>query len=175
MVRHFVLIVLLSGTSGLASAQAPEGTYGQLQATFEAAQAAAIRPGHESLSCEGLAAELVAAAKDTAVQAYIAKSGAAAQKQLDAMNAAAGTAAAGSALSLFGSVVPGGAWAGHAAAVAQAEAQKPQAARTIQERMQQAQEMMGIMPQLMRGQRVIELAQARDCEWLHEALSGERN
>lgn len=34
---------------------------------------------------------------------------------------------------------------------------------------------MGIMPQLMRGQRVIELAQARDCEWLHEALSRERN
>jgi hypothetical protein len=41
-----------------------------------------------------------------------------------------------------------------------------QAARNMQERMQQAQEMMGIMPYLMRGQRVIELAQARSCAWV---------
>jgi hypothetical protein len=52
---------------------------------------------------------------------------------------------------------------GHSAAVAQAEAQKLQAARNIQERMQQAQEIMSIMPQMMRGDRVIQLGQARNC------------
>lgn len=175
MVRHLISFGLLSGISGLAAAQTPEATYDQLQATLEAAQAAAVRPGDESLDCEGLATELVATAKDTAVQSYVAKSGAAAQKKLDAMNALAGSAAAPSAISLFGSVVPGGGWAGHAAAVGQAEAQKVQAARNIQQRMQEAQEMMGIMPQLMRGQRVIELAQARDCAWLREAMSTEPN
>ena len=40
---------------------------------------------------------------------------------------------------------------------------KVQAARNIQQRMQEAQEMMGSMPPLMRGQRVIELAQAWGC------------
>ena len=175
MMRHFISIVLLSAVSSLASAQTPKATYDQLQAKFEAAQAAAVRPADEALDCEGLATELVAVAKDTAVQSYVAKSGAAAQKKLDAMNALAGTAAAVSAISLFGSVVPGGGWAGHAAAVGQAEAQKVQAAQNIQQRMQEAQEMMGIMPQMMRGQRVIELAQARDCDWLREAMSPERN
>jgi hypothetical protein len=71
-------------------------------------------------------------------------------------------------------MVPGGGGGGHSAAVAQAEAQKLQAARNIQERMQMAQEMMNIMPQMMRGNRVIQLAQARDCGWLAEAMAGQR-
>ena len=51
------------------------------------------------------------------------------------------------------------------AAQAQAEA-----AQNIQSRMQQAQEMIGILPHVMRGQRVIELAQARNCDWLAGAM-----
>jgi len=39
------------------------------------------------------------------------------------------------------------------------------------QRMQQAQEIMGIIPYLMRGERVIDLAQARHCAWLREAAS----
>jgi hypothetical protein len=175
MVRLIVSMVFLNAMAALAYAQTPEATYDQLQARLEAAQAAAVRPGDESLDCEGLATELVATAKDTAVRSYVARSGAAAQEKLDAMNALAGSAAAVSAISLFGSVVPGGGWVGHAAAVGQAEAQKAQAARNIQQRMQEAQEMMGIMPQLMRGQRVIELAQVRDCAWLRDAMSPEPN
>jgi hypothetical protein len=34
--------------------------------------------------------------------------------------------------------------------------------------------MMSIMPQMMRGNRVIQLAQARNCTWLAEAMSGQR-
>ncbi len=40
--------------------------------------------------------------------------------------------------------------------------------------MQMAQEMMSIMPQMMRGNRVIQLAQARNCAWLAEAMAGQR-
>jgi hypothetical protein len=174
MFRMFMSIVWLGGITALASAQTPGSTYDQLQETYAAAEAAAVRPGDENLDCDALATELVAVAKDSAVQAYIVKAGAAAQKQYDAMNAAAAAMAAQSAFSLFSSIVPGGGWAGHSAAVAQAEAQKLQAARNIQERMQQAQEMMSIMPQMMRGNRVIQLAQARDCVWLREAMGDQR-
>jgi hypothetical protein len=170
MLRTFVSVAWLSGFSAVASAQTPDSTYGQLQATLAAAEAAAVRPGDEALSCDGLATELVAVAKDLAVQAYVAQAGAAAQKKNDALNAAAAGTAAQGAVSLFGSIVPGGGWAGHNAAVAQAEAQKAQAAHNIQESMQQAQEMMSIVPQMMRGHRVIQLAQARDCAWLREAI-----
>ena len=174
MFRMFTSIVWLGGITALASAQTPESTYGQLQQTYAAAEAAAVRPGDESLDCDGLATELVAVAKDSAVQAYITRAGAAAQKQYDAMNAAAAAMAAQSAFTLIGSIVPGAGWAGHSAAVAQAESQKLQAARNIQERMQMAQEMMSIMPQMMRGNRVIQLAQARNCAWLAEAVAGQR-
>ena len=174
MFRMFMSIVWLGGITALASAQTPGSTYDQLQQTYAAAEAAAVRPGDENLDCDGLATELVAVAKDSAVQAYIVKAGAAAQRQYDAMNAAAAAMAAQSAFTLIGSIVPGGGWAGHSAAVAQAEAQKLQAARNIQERMQMAQEMMSIMPQMMRGNRVVQLAQARNCAWLAEAMSGQR-
>jgi hypothetical protein len=128
----FLSMLWLGGITALASAQTPESTYGHLQETYAAAEASAVRPGDENLDCDGFATELVAVAKDSAVQAYIAKAGAAARKQYAAMNAAAAAMAAQSAFTLFGSIVPGGGWAGHSAAVDQAEAQKLQAARNIQ-------------------------------------------
>jgi hypothetical protein len=87
------------------------------------------------------------------------------------MNSAAAGIAAQSAITIMSSVVPGGAWAGHAANVAQAQAGQAQAARNMQQQMQQAQEMMTIMPQLMRGQRVMDLAQQKDCKWLRDAMA----
>ncbi|MFN2400233.1 MAG: hypothetical protein ABR543_16585 [Gemmatimonadaceae bacterium] len=171
MLRLSVLIALLGGISASTSAQTPGTMYGDLQSALEKAQAGAHRPGDESLSCEALESELVAAAKDPALQSYVAKMGAVAQEKLGALNAASKVMAAQSAVTVFSSIVPGGAWAGQAAAAAQLPAQQAQAARNIQEAMQQAQEMMPVMPQLMRGQRVIELAQARDCAWLREGLA----
>jgi hypothetical protein len=146
--RLSVLFAVLSGISALSSGQTPGTTYGEMQSTLAAAQAGANRTGDESLSCESLESELVTTAKHPAVQSYTQ-----------------------GALTLFSSVVPGGAWAGHAVGVAQAQAQQAQAASNIEQRMQQAQEMMGIMPQLMRGQRILELAQARNCAWVREGMS----
>ena len=168
MLQLLVVIVLLSAGSTVVWAQTPASTYGQLQSGLEAAQKGAIRPGDGALSCEALETELVAVAKEPVFQSHVAKWGAAAQEKMAAMNAAAPSVAAQSALALFSSIVPGGAWAGQAAAAAQAQGQQAQAAANMQQAMQQAQEMMAIMPQLMRGQRVAELAQARNCAWVRQ-------
>jgi hypothetical protein len=168
MRRLIAVIVLVSGASTLAYAQTPTSMYGDLQASLAAAQAGAIRPGDEALSCEALEHELVAAVKQPEVQSFVAKAGAAGQERMAAMNEAGARAAAPSALTLFSSIVPFGGWAGLGVAAAQAQAQQAQAARNIQQQMQQAQDMMGIMPTLMRGQRVMELAQTRNCAWLQE-------
>lgn len=171
MSRISVLIALLGGIYASASAQTPGAMYGDLQSALEKAAAGADRPGDGSLNCEALEDELVTVAKAPALQSYIAKMGAVAQEKIDAMNAASKGMAAQSAITIFSSIVPGGAWIGQAAAAAQLPAQQAQAARNIQQTMQQAQELMPIMPQLMRGQRVIELAQARNCTWLREAIA----
>lgn len=166
MLRLFALIVAVSAMTPPARAQTPASTYADLQAGLEAAQAAANRPGDAALGCDALEKELVASVNHPAVKSYVAKSGAAAQQQMAAMDAAKGRAATQTALTLFGSLVPGGAGLGLAGTAAMAQSQQLEAAQNIQQRMQQAQEMIGIMPQIMRGQRVIELGQARNCDWL---------
>jgi membrane protein involved in colicin uptake len=171
MLRIFVLIVVLGGMSAPARAQTPASTYMELQAGLEAAQAAANRPGDAALGCDALEKELVASVKHPAVESYVAKSGAAAKQQQAALKAAQGRAATQSALTLFGSLVPGGAGAGLAGTSALAQSQQVEAAQNIEQRMQQAQEMIGIMPQMMRGQRVIELAQGRNCDWVAGAMA----
>ena len=168
--QRWLLIALCAGISVPAASQSPATMYGDMQSSLAAAEAAANRPGDESLGCDALQSELVANAKDPAVQAFVAKSGAVAQEKMAAMNAAAAGMGAQAAITIMSSVVPGGAWAGYGAQVAQAEAAKVQAGRNMQDQMQRAQEMMAIMPQMMRGQKVIELAQKRDCQWLRDAM-----
>lgn len=165
MLRGFVLILLVAGISAPVRAQQAESMYSELQTAMEAAEAQAKRPGDEKLSCETLESELVAVANQPAVQSYVAKSGAAAQEQMKAINKASNTASQ-RALTIFSSVVPGGAWAGLAAGMAQGTAQQAQTAANVQQRMAQAKETIGIMPHIMRGQRLIELAQARKCAWI---------
>jgi hypothetical protein len=168
LLRLSVLIALLGGIAAWTPAQTPGTMEADLQSALEKAQAAAYRPGDESLGCEALETELVAVARDSAVQSHVAKWGAEAQRKMAAMNAAAAGAAGASAVTFFSSVLPGGGWAAQAAGAAQLPAQRAQAAHNIEQAMQQAREMMGIMPQMMRGQRVIELARSRDCPWVRE-------
>ena len=168
MHRLLISICVLGGLATPAAAQTPQSTYADMQAGLAAAQSAATRPGDESLSCPALEDELVATAKQPALQAYVAKSGAAAQAKQAAANEALARTGSESALTLFSAVVPGGDWAALARAVAQAPAQQAQTTADVQQRMQQAQEMMAVMPYLMRGQHVIELAQARNCAWLQQ-------
>jgi len=50
--------------------------------------------------------------------------------------------------------------------LAQAEQSAAAAARNIQQLEERMNEMMTILPQVMRGQRLLELAQGRKCDWL---------
>lgn len=172
MLRVFVVILLAVGISAPVRAQQAESMYSELQTAMEAAEAQAKRPGDEKLSCETLESELVAVANQPAVQSYVAKWGAAAQEQqraideqMRAINKASNTASQ-LALTIFSSVVPGGAWAGLAAGMAQGAVQQAQTVANVQQRMAAAKEMIGVMPHIMRGQRLIELAQTRKCAWI---------
>lgn len=168
MRRLFLSIVLLTGTATVVSAQTAATLQRDLESTLQAAQAAANRPGDESLDCEALQNELFANAKHPAVQSRIATAGAWAQDKQAAMNPMGGEMTTQGALTLFGGLVPGGDYAAIAAARAQAPMQQAQVARNLQQSTRMAQDMMGILPQMMRGQRVVELARARNCAWLQE-------
>jgi hypothetical protein len=66
-------------------------------------------------------------------------------------------------------VVPGVDAAATAAMAAQAPAMQAQTQANVQARAQQAQSMTAMLPQMMRGQRLVELAQARNCDWANQA------
>jgi hypothetical protein len=148
----------------LAAPAAAQMNHSDMQAAMQAAQAAANRPGDEKLTCEQLQAELNASANNPALQSSVASAGAAAQER-----AAPPSGGAQTATTVLGSVVPGADMAGLAAAAAQGQAQGAQASANVQQRMAQSQSRMGNLPQMMRGQRVLDLAQARNCAWARGA------
>jgi hypothetical protein len=141
--------------------------YEAMVASLEAAQAAASRPGDERLSCDDLQAQVTEAMNDPAIAAWTATAGAAAQQELAAIQAAQDAAtAAQTGASIAGAFIPGGNAAAMAAAVAQAQAAQARGAQHMQQRLQQMEQITTIMPQLMRGQRLVELAVMKNCDWV---------
>ena len=171
-----VVIAVASTTQAQIGAPDAQAQMMKLQDAMMKAQAAANRPGDEALSCDALQQQLVSAVNDPAVQGYVAKAGLAAQQKKDAIdqkaaeyNAGApskGRVAAQTALALASGLVPGAGMAGFMAQAGQAQAQQAAAAKNVADSMRLSTEMMTIMPQIMRGQRLIELAAARKCDWI---------
>src|SRR5690242_3888944 len=64
-----------------------------MMAAQASAQAAAVRPGDEALSCDALQTEMGVMFKDPAFQAAVASAGASAQSQMDRAKAAQASAA----------------------------------------------------------------------------------
>jgi hypothetical protein len=152
-----------STNSGLPSEQ-------DMEASLQKAQAAANRPGDDKLDCDALQNELVGNMQDPAVKETVLKQGTWAQEQYEKMNAARSTASKASiatsiAMSIGSAFVPGLGAAAQAQAVAQAQAQVAQAAANQAQMTQNMQAMMAIMPQLMRSQRLFELADGKKCGW----------
>lgn len=137
-----------------------------MMAAYQAAQAAANQPGDDKLGCDELQAQLAETMNDPAIQENVAAAGAAAQDQLDAAQNAQSAAAASTAATAAGSVLPGGQWLALGTAMSQAEASKAAAAGKMQQNVALAQGAMEMMPKMMRGQRLVELATARKCEWI---------
>jgi hypothetical protein len=114
-----------------------------LQGGQAAGAAAAVRPGDEAMSCEAIQVELVTTMRDPKVMAAIGRMGARAQSQKDKMDAAMAT--------------------GKQQQTTAEDARSPLAS---------AGDMATIMPQIMRGQRLNELATAKNCAFLKGASPG---
>lgn len=137
----------------------------EMMRAYEAAQAAANRPGDKKLSCQELQAQFTEVVNDPTIKANVEAGGAAAQRDMAAMQAANGATGATTGASAAASMLPGGEWAAYEAAVAQAEAAKARGAGRLQAHAARAQGATEMMPKLMRGQRLIELGAAKNCEW----------
>jgi hypothetical protein len=146
-----------------------------------AGEANAARPGDENLSCEALQTEMISIAQ--AIQQQPSLQGFAAQAQTDlaaaqeAQQAAEGETARrprfGQVMRGFATgVVPGADRAGAAAQQAAAIAQAEEAQRQTNENLERiagiADGAAAMAGPAMRGERVLELARARDCAWMKE-------
>lgn len=176
MIRALLISVsfLAAGAPALAQSRADQmSAAGQsLEASMAAAQAAAVRPGDEQLTCDALQAEMAATMNDPAMQAQIASLGQWAQGQQDQANAARGQALgmAGASIAggLAGAFIPGAGMAQALAAQAQIGAMQAQANANVAGRTAMMGNVEGMMPNIMRGQRIHELAQARQCAFLND-------
>jgi hypothetical protein len=154
----------------------PDAMMAHMQASQAQAAADAARPGDGDMECDALLAEMSAVMNDPAVQQQMAGMGAWAegrQGQADQARADMRAMMMGSFVTgIISSFVPG---AGYAQSLAQQGMMNRQAVQADQnqaEMMGMAQGMETIMPQLMRGQRLHELAEARQCAFLNEPPEG---
>ena len=164
-VRIFLVVLSIALPAAPVRAQDPAAQYQKLAEAMEKAQREAVRPGDERLDCTALERALVAEVTSPPFQDRIAKGGRQAEQDMARTRVDPATMSAQAAVTAFASLAPGGGWMGLAAATGQVAGAQAQAAQNIQQRMQQSNEMVQILPQVMRGQRVIELAQERKCDW----------
>jgi hypothetical protein len=170
LISALALSVALSAHPAMA--QDYEAMATQMEQSMATAQAEAVRPGDEQLTCEQLEAEISTTMQDPAVQGAIAANGADAQAQLDQMNAARGQMRAQMATSMFMGIasafVPGLGYAQMAQQRMMAAQQQRQAQQNMAQMMEMSQRMSAIMPQIMRGQRIYQLAQGQQCAFIQE-------
>jgi hypothetical protein len=176
--RRLMMASVALTAAGCATPGGPSGAdyadtqMADMMAAQSAAQAAAVRPGDEALTCDQLQAEMTATMNDPKVQAVMADNGASAQAQMDKVRAAQSGAVAGavgvSALGVASSFVPGLSWFSQGAAMAQQATMAAQARETQRQISQMSGSTMSIMPQMMRGQRIYELASAKSCAFVNQ-------
>jgi hypothetical protein len=148
------------------------GDYQAMMQEMQAAEAGASRPGDEKLTCEALQEQLVSVVQDPEFQADMQAAGAAAEKDLQQTQVSDGEIAAKSAATLIASIVPGAAMGHMVASAADNEARAAAGAARMESMNAARQQMMGHMAEIMRGQRLIELAQAKKCDWAADIDTG---
>lgn len=169
MSRHILMVVvLLIVMAGPARAQMMGITPQQqadlmnFQAVMAKAQAAAMKPGDEMLSCPVIRQELVTVMDSPAVKAYAAKANAtAAQQMADAQKKNGAPMSAATAAALAQSLSPDMSAAGMAGfAGMPTPAQMAQAQKVMVDQMKQ---MTPVLPSLMRAQRLVMLSGVKQC------------
>jgi hypothetical protein len=166
------LALLTSPAFAQAGADAMAAAAERMQLAQSQAEAAAIRPGDEALECEALQAEINAIGSSPEMQSFAATQGAWGQSQMDranqARNGAMAQAGMGMAMGLASAFVPGLGYAQGLAMQAQAQAMQSQANQNQLETASNIDQITQMMPMMMRGQRVYELAQGKQCAFLQE-------
>jgi hypothetical protein len=164
----FAIAFLTGCAMSRAPAVMPGGDYQASLKGMEAAQAQASQPGDENLTCDQLQEQMLAIAQDPALLEHFEASGAAAEKDLAQMQVGKGEIAAKSAATVMAATIPGADMGQMMAAATENQSRAAQGKARTQARMAEGQQMMGFMPKLMRGQRLIELGAARKCEWAED-------
>lgn len=176
MSKSLASLALSIGATAVLCAQTPSPLAAQadmvrLQSAMVTAQAAAVRTGDEGLPCEALSKEMVSTMSDPAIQSYAARTNAAYAKEL-ASTQKKGVMAPEAAAALAAALAPGAGMAAMPAMpqVAPAQSMTPQQVQQMVAAQQQASvaymnQLMPIMPALMRLQRVTMLAVTKGCPW----------
>ena len=169
----FAMVFLAGCAMSRGPAVMPGGDYQAMASGMEAAQAQASQPGDENLTCDQLQEQMLAIAQDPAFLEHVETAGKAAEKDMAQMQVGKGEIAAKSAATVIAATVPG-ADMGHMMATAmENQSRAAQGKARMEAKIAEGHQMMGFMPMLMRGQRLIELAAARKCEWAADVdLSG---
>jgi hypothetical protein len=182
----FLVALALAASSSFAQKHDRDGE--QAKAAHEELLAAqgqgaenAARPGDETLGCEQLQTEFLAITRNPETLAFLQEGAADAQAQLDQLNQAQ-QQAQGEARRGIGrafvqgavtTAVPilgrGAARAQQAAQAAQNAQLQAQAEKNVQSVLGKTDQLAGMVGPMMRGQHIMELAQARNCAWLQEA------
>lgn len=174
--RVMPLAVALSlALAGVAPALA-QGAMADAGASLEQAmaqgQAEAARPGDEQLTCDAIQAEMASTMTDPSVRAELDEMGVTAQAQQqraqEQRSQMTGMITTGIVTGIIGSFIPGAGYAQALAMQAQARQQQAQAEVGMQENAAMMGNMEAIMPQMMRGQRLYELAEAQECAFIEE-------
>ena len=126
-----------------------------------AAQTGASRPGDDDLTCEQLQEEFSATTADPELHEHAQAAGAEAQKDVASVEQAQAEIASQTATTVVGSLVPGASMGAMAATAANAEAATTRGAQRMQSRTAQAGHIVAMMPTLMRGERIMQLAAAK--------------
>jgi hypothetical protein len=168
-----------------ASAQNPPSQQDIAQQVIDAqalGTANAVRPGDEDLSCEALQAEIVAIAQSPEMQAFAQSAGQQAHADLAQIQQAQAEAqqaqqarpglfrqmVRGAATGVIPGVGQGAAAAQQAEAMARNAEVQAQAEQNVQQIAALGGQAAAMAGPAMRGQRVFELARARDCAWVEE-------
>ena len=132
--------ILTVGAAAIEAQTLPK-EYAEMAAAMQSAQARAVRAGDEALPCSALEKELVSSMNAPAIQAYADKSAAAAQKQATPPDKTKAPMTPQAAAALAASLGAGGG-------------------------AEQMKQLIPIMPQIMRSQRLMQLAVVKQCTWM---------
>jgi hypothetical protein len=152
----------------------------KMQLAMADAQAKASRPGDTRMSCAEMQQELEGQMRQPAVRAAAAANGAIAKEKLDELDKAKSEASAQVATQMASNLfmgfasafMPGMGMITGRAQQAQMQAKAAQdqakAQQNAQDIAKMADSMIAILPQMMRGNHMMELAQAKNCDWIKQ-------